>query len=325
MVGMCLVKSIYGLSTWSRACRLVSEHFTLQTILGAAPSQWACYRFAKMLRTRDAWALDRCIGDVLGALKAEHPTLGTNVAIDASDMPAYASGHKTRNGRLRKLSDPTAAWGHRSAVSNRVKGGFYGYKIHAAVDADTDLPLAWIIQPGNESEKHFPIDLIDRARKRGFPVNVAIMDKGYDTNMIHVRCEHRDVAPVIPLTYRKWDHSKFGPPNCVHGDWTFAGADYKRKATKWRCPTGECKPASMWLGSNRLHPLIPREAKKYKDLYTKRGSVERAFGRLKHEWALSPLRVRGIARVQLHADLTILTALTCALAKERAMPGAVAA
>jgi hypothetical protein len=44
-----------------------------------------------------------------------------------------------------------------------------------------------------------------------------------------------------------------------HGEWRFAGADYSRKATKWRCPTGECKPASRWIKADRLHPLIPRE------------------------------------------------------------------
>ncbi len=44
------------------------------------------------------------------------------------------------------------------------------------------------------------------------------------------------------------------------------------------------------------------------------------FGRLKHEWALLPLRVRGIERVRLHADLTILSRLAVALAKARAVP-----
>jgi hypothetical protein len=34
--------------------------------------------------------------------------------------------------------------------------------------------------------------------------------------------------------------------------------------------------------------------------------VERAFGRLKHEYALTPLRARGQAKVALHAELTIL-------------------
>ena len=48
--------------------------------------------------------------------------------------------------------------------------------------------------------------------------------------------------------------------------------------------------------------------------------MEREFGRLKHEWALLPLRVRRRERVQLHADLTILARLACALADARAVP-----
>jgi hypothetical protein len=41
---------------------------------------------------------------------------------------------------------------------------------------------------------------------------------------------------------------------------------------------------------------------------------------LKHEWTLLPLRLRGIERVQLHADLTILAKLACALSRARAVP-----
>jgi hypothetical protein len=48
-------------------------------------------------------------------------------------------------------------------------------------------------------------------------------------------------------------------------------------------------------------------------------SVERENGRLKDEWALL-LRVRRIERVALHADLTILCRLACALAKARTLP-----
>jgi len=100
----------------------------------------------------------------------------------------------------------------------------------------------------------------------------------------------------------------------------FAGADYQRQATKWRCPTGECSPASRWVKADRLHPLIPRETPRFRKLYKQRGAVEREFGRLKHDWALAPLRVRGIDRVRLHADLTILAKLSCALARARAVP-----
>jgi len=97
------------------------------------------------------------------------------------------------------------------------------------------------------------------------------------------------------------------PPTCEHGTWTFAGSDVKRGASKWRCPTRDCQPASTWIKADRLHTLIPRSSARWGDLYRLRGAVEREFGRLKHEWALLPLRVRRIHRVRLHADLSILT------------------
>jgi hypothetical protein len=49
-------------------------------------------------------------------------------------------------------------------------------------------------------------------------------------------------------------------------------------------------------------------------------AVERELGRLKHEWSLLPIRVRGIERVRLHADLRILAKLACALTRARAVP-----
>lgn len=75
----------------------------------------------------------------------------------------------------------------------------------------------------------------------------------------------------------------------------------------------------MWIKADRLHPLIPRETLRSKGLYRRRASVERAFGRLKNEWGLTPLRVHRLERVQLHADLTILSQLTCALSRERGL------
>jgi hypothetical protein len=85
------------------------------------------------------------------------------------------------------------------------------------------------------------------------------------------------------------------------------------------CPTGECKPA-VWIKADRLPPLIPRDTPRFTALYRRRAAVEREFGRLKHDWALAPLRVRGLDRVRLHADLTILAKLVCTLARARAVP-----
>ena len=94
--------------------------------------------------------------------------------------------------------------------------------------------------------------------------------------------------------------------------WTFAGSDAKRGASKWRCPSGECQPASVWIKADRLQPLIPRGTRRFRDLFHGRAAVEREFGR--HEYGLAPLRTRGLARVALRADLTMLARLSQALA-----------
>jgi Transposase DDE domain len=286
------------------------------------PSVYACYRFTAKLRAYSE-ILDRCIDSVTGSLHAQLPELGHNIAIDGSDMPAYANGQRfvSHGGRERadsEFSDPDASWGHRSAVSTRKGGGFYGYRLDMAVCTATDLPLAWNVRTARDNESIHALPLLDAVRARGFAAETAALDKGYDLTAIYDGCEDRDVRPIIPL--RQTPGVKLGqhkPPTCEHGEWRFAGADYTRKATKWRCPTGECKPASTWAKADRLHPLIPRETPRFTALYRRRASVEREFGRLKNEWSLTPLRVRGLDRVRLHADLTILAKLACALARER--------
>jgi hypothetical protein len=48
--------------------------------------------------------------------------------------------------------------------------------------------------------------------------------------------------------------------------------------------------------------------------------VEREFGFLKHHFGLAAIRVRGIERVPLHADLIVLAPLAQAVSRARAMP-----
>ena len=325
LVGLALAKSIFGLPTWTRVVALVADHWKLQRVLGCEgnpPSQWSLYRFTAKLRQNNE-ALQRCIDGVVEGLKAKLPLYGRDLAIDASDIPAYANGQRfvSKGSEVERgwHTDPDASWGHRSAVSTRRGGGFFGYRLHAVVCTATDLPVAWTVETAKAHETRFVADLLDTSKRRGAMAATAALDKGYDIQRIHDECMERDCLPLIPLKQtpdvKRGEHR---PPGCQHGVWTFAGADRKRGASKWRCPTGECRPASTWIGASRLHPLIPRESKRFKAGYRKRAAVEREFGRLKTTWGLGPLRVRGLDRVRLHADLTILTKLACALARLRA-------
>ncbi len=324
MVGLCLVKAMYALPTWTKVVALVAEHWKLQRALGCEgnpPSVFAAYRFSEKLRGNKA-TVDRCIDGVVAGLKEKLPAYGTDLAIDASDMPAYANGqrHVYKGGPERNWhTDPDASWGHRSAVSTRRGGGFYGFKLQMACCAKTGLPVAWSVETGRANESMFAAPLIDEARRRGALAATCAMDKAYDIGRVYAECAERGCEAIVPLRATgAVVNNEHRPPACGHGVWTFAGSDRKRGASKWRCPTGECKPASTWVAADRLHPLIPRETKRWKALYRGRGAVEREFGRLKNEWGLKPLRVRGLDRVRMHANLTILTQLACTLARARA-------
>src|SRR6266550_6846068 len=119
LVGACLIKALFNLATWTWTVALIAEHPGLQEILGRAPSPWACYRFATKLRKHRP-ALEACLTACAASLRTQHPDFGRDVAIDASDLPAFANGQRyvSKGGREReRFSDPDASWGHRSAVS----------------------------------------------------------------------------------------------------------------------------------------------------------------------------------------------------------------
>jgi hypothetical protein len=284
LVGACLVKSLFALPTWTWVAALIAEHPGLQEKLGASPSVWACYRFARKLRENHPLLAD-CIDSVAAALREQYPGFGRDVAIDASDLPAFANGQRyvSQHGPEReRFSDPDASWGHRSAVSTRKGGGFYGFKLHLAVCTTTGLPLAWRVETARRQESLYVAPLIDAMHARGFRPETCAMDKGYDNNRVYAECEERGCEPVIPMR----------------------GVKGKQIAL----PIG--------IGG-RFFPRIPRHTERFRDLYRGRAAVERAFADLKTSYGLTPLRLRGLARVQLHADLTILARLSQALARAR--------
>ena len=287
LLGACLVKALFNLPTWTWVAALIAEHPGLQSALGGTPSMWAMYRFSRKLRENYP-ALAACVDACAASLRAQYPDFGRDVAIDASDLAAYANGQRyvSRGGKEReRFSDPDASWGHRSAVSTRKGGGFYGFKLHLAVCTRTGLPLAWRAETARRQEWNFVAPLLDTIRARGIQPETVAADKAYDNTRVYAECEERGCKPVIPL-----------------------------RGVKGKQPV-----LPIGVGG-RLFPRIPRHTQRWRDLYRGRAAVEREFGRLKEHYGLTPLRVRGLARVQLHADLTMLARLALALARARAVP-----
>jgi hypothetical protein len=130
------------------------------------------------------------------------PGIGVDVAIDASDLQAFANGQRyVRAGgpERERYSDPDASWGHRSAVSTRAAGSFYGYKVDLAVCARTGLPLAWQVRTARRNESLYVAPLLDGVCARGFRPQTCAMDKGYDNNRVLDETRERGCVPIVAL------------------------------------------------------------------------------------------------------------------------------
>jgi hypothetical protein len=155
-----------------------------------------------------------------------------------------------------------------------------------AVCTTTGLPLAWRVESARHHESKFVAPLLDALHARGYQPETCAMDKGYDAIRVYDECEARGCEPVIPLKGAKAN-----------------------------------QPALPLALGGRLFPRIPRHTERFRGLYRSRAAIEREFGRLKHDYGLAPLRVRGLEKVALHADLTMLARLSQALSRGReAMP-----
>ena len=177
---------------------------------------------------------DACIGAVLGRLHAENPGMGENVAIDGSDLPEYANGQLTpmRRGAIAPQSFTRKGGGY---CATRSCGCPHGHGAAARVGGSHREP----------TETTVALPLLDAVKGA---VRNAIANKGCDNGPFHDGCMARAMFPVTTLRRTtavvRGDHK---PRCCERGEWRFAETDYKRQATKWRCPTGECQPKSMWV------------------------------------------------------------------------------
>ena len=199
--------------------------------LDKAPSEPTFSRFKKqlvgclpLLAEIFSKVVKECAGEIerlrdTGMIPKDAPPLGQMLAMDATDIEAYAKptsrhcddpeqGICTRKHRThcdspvpekctkhsqKPCADPDAAWGYRtpkrrpassasSGSEETPKELFLGYKPNAITDAYYQLPLHIALRPANENEgTHFAEDLDATLARHPWIKPKAIMaDKGYD-------------------------------------------------------------------------------------------------------------------------------------------------
>jgi IS5 family transposase len=170
----------------------------------------------------------------------------------------------------RGYSDPDARVG-RAEKTYRL-----GYKLHLAVDADSELPLAVITAPANENEKKHAPKLLDKAVKASNSrTKILVADSQYSSRRLRKNMADHGIKPVIPY-----------PSNQKPAE-----AEFLRVDKQFRTHGPE------WM----------------KRLYRHKASAERAISRLKEHLSLENHKVKGLRNILTHALLCIIAMLLLAL------------
>lgn len=134
--------------------------------------------------------LENCVSNIIARLRKENAFYGDDIAIDSTDLPAWAN--------VNRPGDKDARWGFRTASRSKKSKLFLSYKLHMAVYTETELPIAWEVIPANKADSDRADSILGKICERGFRPLTAAMDKGYDSERVHLSCLGRGTQPVIP-------------------------------------------------------------------------------------------------------------------------------
>jgi hypothetical protein len=216
--------------------------------------------------------LERIMNSLVDELLKGGLIIGKTIVMDATFIKAYSRRDPHENSR--GGSDPQARVGRNGKTFE------LGYKLHVAVDAKTELPIAVIAASANDNEKKHAPALLEKALKatKG-RVKLLVADSQYSSRNLRDQASSRGVRAVIPFPTNQQREQK----GLLRVDKYF-----------------------------RTHGPIYE-----KRVYRLRSAVERVNSRLKEQLSLERHRVRGLGRITVHALLCMIAMLLNALAALR--------
>jgi len=135
------------------------------------------------------------------------------------------------------------------------------FNIHLAVDAESELPLAFTVTPANIYDStEYPRMILELLMQEGLRPKTVLADAGYDSKENYRLALECGAVPIIAINKR----------------------NLKKKNTR----------------DFEQYLPIQRNSELWKSLYRKRSSAERVVSRLKEESALKDLKVRGLNNVR---------------------------
>ncbi|MCY4655044.1 MAG: transposase [Dehalococcoidia bacterium] len=306
--------------------------------LDSIPSESTFSRFFN--RLADLPDPDALLAQMVGKLRELLPGLGQDVAVDSTDIEAYANPNRT------VVRDTEATWGRRttksSSNSKEKTEPFFGYKMHALNDAVHGVPLVHIVHPANQNDSPELPRLVEKAQAMfgWLAPDHLLADRGYDSQANHKFLVSRGIAPIIHVrkpTAHDGLHDglydRNGFPVCGDGK---TRMDYIRTDPTtghhlFRCPPEGCALKAKSTGAMRycdipdywLDPqdnfravgVVARASPEWKELYARRQVIERMFGSMKRSRLLNRHQYMARRKLETHVTMSVLTYLATMLAR----------
>lgn len=216
--------------------------------------------------------LEKIMSSMVEELIRANLIVGKQVVFDATFVKAYSRRDPHDNSR--GASDPQARVGRNGKTYE------LGYKLHVAIDANSELPVAVIAAPANDNEKKHAHCLFEKAwesTKRRMKLLVA--DSQYSCKSQRDQAAAVGVRVVIPYPANQM-------PKCK-------GLLRVDRFFRTHGPAGE------------------------KHAYRLRSAIERVNSRLKQMLCLDNHRVRNLGRVMIHSLFCLIVMLLNAVAAAR--------
>jgi len=202
---------IYRIPTMAELRRHLQVSAELRWLCGLQradriPSGATFSRFLALLATHPE-VLEAAFQDLVQRFHQLAPDFGQRLALDSTDIHAAANGHR------RQPADPDARWGVKGLPGGKKdeKYRWFGYKLHLAVDARYELPVAFTVTAANAADCSQARPLIEQRDQRLFdaqlgdgvvafpPLQQVMADAAYDSTEIYQAVLDRQAMPVIPL------------------------------------------------------------------------------------------------------------------------------
>jgi len=288
------------------------------------------------------------------------PDFGEDVAIDSKWVHSLAK-RVSNNNKSGRRGEHDAALGIKEYKGRRPDGTewvtvvkCFGFKLHVLVDANYELPLAYMVSSAAGSDVVYGKELLEYLEKNQPDIFKRIKhcmgDRAYDDtaliqylkglgikSVIDKRDMWRDEFEKEVPGYKGIYYNERGEVFCYSPNYGErhemrpAGYDAERDCLRMKCPAKmygvSCSEAETCTHvkniriplsvDERIFTQIARPSYKWKGYYNKRTSVERVFSRLDVSFGFEEKKLRGKVRMELLGSMALIVMNAMAVGRIR--------